>query len=188
MDVVGDKALKAAKAIVKDSKYDQRKALHPMLNRLLYQAADSGNLIDLRSFIEWGNLVRVDLVYVASLQENRTSLLTAVQGGHIHVVRCMVNDLGADVNQAFDDGWTPLCLATDKEDLVLMRFLGVELGADVKLAMVSGSGYTPLNLAVNRGNISAVRCLCEDLGADANRTMKGSWTPLPRFPWKRTLI
>jgi ankyrin repeat protein len=178
IDALVDKALKAVKGIVNDANYDQRKALQPILNELLYQAAESGNLLGIRSFIEWGNSVGVDLVYVASLQENWTPLLRAVQGGHVDVVRCIVNDLGADVNQEIEDGWTPLCIATDSEDLDMMRFLCKELGADVNLAMEDGNGWTPLHLAIYGGKIYAVRCLCKDLGADVNRTMEGGWTPL----------
>jgi ankyrin repeat protein len=49
-------------------------------------------------------------------------------------MRCLVQELGADVKQPDTEGLTPLCRAVFGRNLNLIRFLIEELGADVKQA------------------------------------------------------
>jgi ankyrin repeat protein len=143
---------------------------------LLYRAANSGNLDAVKSLIEWSN--GADLVHVVNLKECWAPLLTAVQEGHVHVVRYMVEELGVSVNQTMAHGWTPLCLASWIGDRNIMRFLCEELGADVNQAMADG--WTPLCLVTNEENLDMMRFLCEELGADVNLAMAtgSGYTPL----------
>jgi ankyrin repeat protein len=60
-----------------------------------------------------------------------TALLIAVQEGHLAVVQCLVEELGADVSQAAGDGRTPLFLAAERGSLQVVQCLGNFLGADV---------------------------------------------------------
>jgi hypothetical protein len=61
-----------------------------------------------------------------------TSLLTAVRtGARDAVFKILVQDLGADVNQADENSYTSLMLAAALARLHAMRCLVVELGADV---------------------------------------------------------
>ena len=60
-----------------------------------------------------------------------THLHTAASRGHRDVVRCLVNELGADINHATDDGSTVLYHAARGGYIELLRRLVNELGADV---------------------------------------------------------
>jgi hypothetical protein len=66
----------------------------------------------------------------------------AVQMGNLDVVRCLVSDLGADVNQAKNDGETPLMRAARMNNQALIRHL-VHKGAHVRA--VTKSGHTAVS-------------------------------------------
>jgi hypothetical protein len=51
--------------------------------------------------------------------------------GHLELVRCLVNELGADVNQADDKGCTPLMIATLRKHVDVVRWL-VKAGANTQ--------------------------------------------------------
>jgi hypothetical protein len=80
-------------------------------------------------------------------------LIYAVYGNHLEVVRCLVQDLGADVNQATPHGWISLMIAAWKNHLAIVRCL-VELVADVNQTMES-DGRTSLIIAADIGGCCA---------------------------------
>jgi ankyrin len=82
------------------------------------------------------------------------------------VVRCLVKDLGADINQAEKDGFTPLHMAAQMGNLDMVRCLGAEVGADVKCFCI----------AVEIGHLEVLRCFAE-LGADINQAIRDGATP-----------
>jgi ankyrin repeat protein len=51
--------------------------------------------------------------------------------GKLAVAHCLVNELGAEVNQAEHKGCTPLHWAVGEGGLAMVRCLVKELGADV---------------------------------------------------------
>jgi hypothetical protein len=69
-------------------------------------------------------------------------LCFASNDGLVHVVRLLVNGLGADVNQCNELGYTPLYIASGKRHLAMMRCLVKELGADVN--KINPQGATSL--------------------------------------------
>jgi ankyrin repeat protein len=69
----------------------------------------------------------------------------------ISAVRCLVKDLGADVNQADEEDWTPLCIAALSGNLKMMRYLVPDLGADVEGA--DKKGKSPLRRKFGSGAV-----------------------------------
>jgi hypothetical protein len=87
-----------------------------------------------------------------------------------------VKELGADVNQAANEGATPLYIAVQESRLELARCLVKELGADVNQAAPDGA--TPLFIAAQLGHLNMVRLLVKELGADINIARSNGFTPL----------
>jgi ankyrin repeat protein len=102
--------------------------------------------------------------------------LLAAQYGDCDVVRFLVTDLGADVNQAAANGCTPLFIAVQMHKLDMVRVLGKALGADVNKPM--NHGATPLFMAAQSGFLDVLRCLANELGADLNLATHDGSTPL----------
>jgi hypothetical protein len=79
------------------------------------------------------------------------------------MVRCLVKELGADVNQADHEGDTPLYLAALEGKMDILRCLVREFGADVSQA--NSDGCTPLMIAIVNNHVDVVRWLVKE-GAD----------------------
>jgi ankyrin repeat protein len=95
----------------------------------------------------------------------------------LDILRCLVNELGADVNGArLSDGATPLSIAVQEGHLAVVRCMVKEFSVDVNNAM--GDGVTPLFIAARKGNVAIVRCLVKELGADVNKARLDGATPL----------
>jgi ankyrin repeat protein len=120
--------------------------------RMLIEAAQAGDLESLMVCARQG--VRVT---------SGVPLYNAARGGHLGSMRCLVREMGADVNGGIPNGYTPLAIATVHDNMAAVQCLVVELGADVNQARHGGE--TPVNIAARRGNLAAVRCLVE-LGAE----------------------
>jgi ankyrin repeat protein len=73
------------------------------------------------------------------------------------VLRILVEDLGADVNQVNTKGHTSLMVAASMDLLHTMRCLVVDLGADVDQADIVG--VTSVFAAAYTGRLAALRCL-----------------------------
>jgi hypothetical protein len=106
-----------------------------------------------------------------------TSLLTAVGGGARNaVLKILVQDLGADVNQADENGFTCLTVAVHGCKIDAVRCLVKELGVDVNQS--EHDGATALIIAARKGHLDMIRCLVKELGADVNQAMHNGCTPL----------
>jgi ankyrin repeat protein len=92
-----------------------------------------------------------------------TPFITACQLGHLDMVRCLANELNADVHQARDDGATPLFMAAQGGHFAVVRFLVEVLGADV--SRMAGE-QTPLMAASCSKNKKIIKFLIKH-GADA---------------------
>ena len=88
-------------------------------------------------------------------------LFNAAGQGNLEVVRALVTELGANVDQATQDGATPLCVAAQEGHLTVVRALVAELGANVDQAMQDGT--TPLFIAAHKGQLEVVRALVTKL-------------------------
>jgi ankyrin repeat protein len=95
---------------------------------------------------------------------------------NLHIIRCLVNELGADVNSTTSDGVTALLVAAQGGHIALVRCLVRELGADVN----RGDAFwcTALFIAAQHGHLAVVRCLLQEHGADANQANINGTPPL----------
>jgi hypothetical protein len=95
----------------------------------------------------------------------------------IDILRCLVEDLGTDINGArLTDRVTPLCAAAYIGNLPFVQCLTQELGADVNQGIRDGG--TPLYIAAYMGHMALMRCLVKELGADVNQSVSDGGTPL----------
>jgi hypothetical protein len=104
-------------------------------------------------------------------------LLRAVSNGtSFEVLKCLVNKLGANINQGDEDGWTALTTAASLgyQNTIYVRYLVEKLGADLNLP--GHLGRLPLFVAAAHGHLAVVRVLLT-FGADIDRTTEGV-TPL----------
>jgi hypothetical protein len=91
---------------------------------------------------------------------DENELRIAALNGHEAIVWALI-ELGADVNEADDDGTTPLFIATKNGLEAMVRAL-IEAGSDVNKA--THTGWTPLYIAAQTGHEAIVQIL-RDTGA-----------------------
>jgi ankyrin repeat protein len=84
------------------------------------------------------------------------------------VVRCLVPELGADVNKANNRGATPVWIAAQEGHEAVVRCLVAELGADVNQA--DNRGDTPVLIAAHQGHEAIARLLAA-FGADTSELL-----------------
>jgi ankyrin repeat protein len=70
------------------------------------------------------------------MHDGTTPLHIAVEKGYLAIVRCLVKELGADVNKARPDGATPLMVAARFEHADVVTF-PVKYGANLQVAVPS---------------------------------------------------
>jgi ankyrin repeat protein len=96
-----------------------------------------------------------------------TPLFTAVRTeARNAVLKILVQDLSADVNQADENGFTSLIGATALDQLHAMRCLVLDLEANVD--QEDHAGNSSVCTAALIGNLAALRCLVKELGTDVN--------------------
>jgi ankyrin repeat protein len=122
----------------------------------LHEAAISGHLAVCKLLVEYGFLVDCHTTRA------RTPLMYAVKGNHVDVVRFLVGDCGASINEQNEMGMTPLYIAAQDGHVEIVKYL-VSKGADVNLA--NRTRHTPLHEAVAGGFLEVVSFLL-DHGAD----------------------
>ena len=79
------------------------------------------------------------------------------------------------MNQAANDGRTPLFTASYQGHVEVVKLLLAAPGIDVNQA--NNNGFTPLYNASQEGHVEVVKLLLA-VGADVNKASKGGWTPL----------
>jgi ankyrin repeat protein len=92
------------------------------------------------------------------------------------MVRCLLEEAGADLNIANHEGIAPYWIAASNARLDVMRYLVKELGADINQGRHNGA--TALYVAAQRGHLAVVRCMVTELGADVNLATHNGSTPL----------
>jgi ankyrin repeat protein len=140
------------------------------------EACRAGDLMKLRRWARQG-------VRVATAKPLRI----AVTNGFLDVIRCLVMELGADVDQdtpfrgsAAGDRQvvaTPLFIAAGLGLLLVVNCLVKELGANPYL-ISKPAGFTPVIIASQNGYLEVLRFLVNEAGADVNQGANNGDTPL----------
>ena len=106
-------------------------------------------------------------------KKGKTAMYAAAKHGRLESIE-VLHTLGADVDQAKDNGCTPVYVAAEHNQPQAITLLH-NLGADIEKA--KKDGYTPILVATQNRNLECVVAL-HSLGADINRPNKVGQTPL----------
>ena len=107
---------------------------------------------------------------------NRSPLHVACMSGNLSLVRTLIRDYHAYLNDKDSYGYTPFTLALKYEEDEVMLVLISEFGCDptnIKYVL----GVSPLHVACKKGNLSLVRTLIRDYHADLNNKDRFGETP-----------
>jgi ankyrin repeat protein len=102
-------------------------------------------------------------------------LCRAIFEGRVDMVHCLVNELGADVNQAIEEGDTPVFVAVFWGNVALVRWLVEDHGANVNQRCPAGDSL--VHIAAEHSNLEMLRIL-KELGADLKQASQDGFTPM----------
>jgi len=136
----------------------------------------------LKNGVRRGDEALVKLLLQKAVNVNNGLLHLAVTEGNVEIVKILLN-AGADVNMdnsdEYDDGYTPLQLAIETDDLLghetIVRIL-LDAGANVVNTILK-----PLNSAAACGQLEIVKMLLE-AGADVNEGERGRGVEAYDYP------
>ena len=103
-----------------------------------------------------------------------TPLWAAILSGSAKLVSVLLLAADAAVNQAIEDGWTPLVYAMHRSNAELVSLL---LAAGAVVDQTMDNGWTPLVYAIHSANAELVPVLLE-AGAAVNQAKEDGTTPL----------
>ncbi|PYH66730.1 ankyrin repeat protein [Aspergillus vadensis CBS 113365] len=139
---------------------------------LLLLAAVHGHEALVRFFMD--HLPRPYHVDYPADPDGRTPLMEAAAGGHLAIVRWLV-DAGADIHARDHEKWTPLLLSAREGHLEVMQFL-LQRGADPSIPM-EPDGCFALCWAARLSHFECVRCLLDAGVLDQLTRCQGSDLP-----------
>ena len=154
---IGDVTLPAPSGSPSGGLAGERSVQSSRLNRILVEAAEEGDLRDVRAILDAGG--NVNAIAIA----DGTPLIAAARGGHLDLVQLLL-ERGADVNLAVSGDGNPLIMAAREGHLVIVQLL-IERGADIE-AMVPGDENALITASAN-GQLDVVRYLVSR-GANVN--------------------
>ena len=96
-------------------------------------------------------------------------LLSATWNGHLEIVRVLL-DANAAVDEAGNNGWTPLYIAAQNGYPEIVAAL---LDANATVDLANNDGATPLFVACQLGHVDIARCLIER-GHDIEAPVRGT--------------
>ena len=122
-------------------------------------------------------------------KERRPELHIAAGNGNLDMVKCLVEECGANIQQqgiwSDRDVWhgfsqvTPMWVATYKKKLDVVKYLASK-GARIKTTDETEK-RPELHIAVGNGNLDIVKCLVEECGA--NIQQQGIWSGC--YEWRK---
>jgi hypothetical protein len=104
------------------------------------------------------------------------SLCAAAACGNLYMVRCFVQEFGADVNEQSEDGFTPFYILAQQGNLAGLRCVVDELGADIRQA--TRRGRSPFHTACFHGRLDVIRFMVKELSVDVNAADQDGSTAL----------
>jgi hypothetical protein len=129
-------------------------------------ACKQGDIAQLRRWGRQGVRVRSAIPLVVSVNV----------GASLDILRCLVKELGADVNFPEKDGQTALFRAAGNGRLDVLVYLVKELGGDVFKTTLGGT--TLFAMAAQKGHLDVMRYMVKEFGADVNQARQDGVTPL----------
>jgi hypothetical protein len=129
----------------------------------LFMAACMNKVKVVRCLVELGADVSQ-----AMIKDGEFPLYIAAHEGMLETVRCLVEECGADVNQALGSGElrlgaTSLHACAGNGHIAVVQYLVDELGADINAA-TSQNGTTPLMRAAMEGHVDVMRFIIQKMG------------------------
>jgi hypothetical protein len=116
--------------------------------------------------IRAGDLTRLRRWHRSGVEMSGDNLCMAAALGQLVVARCMIEEFGADVNKAAQDGVFPVYVASLNGHLDFVRFVVKMFGANVNKTNFEGA--TPLIGVAELGLLDMIRCLVKELGASVD--------------------
>ncbi len=107
---------------------------------------------------------------------NQQQFIEACKTGDIKTIEEGLLSDDMDINQAEDDGWTPLHEACSKGHKAVVMLL-LQNGATAVINQADKYGYTTFHMACYTGHEAVVRLLLQQ-GADINQANDNGYTPL----------
>jgi serine/threonine-protein phosphatase 6 regulatory ankyrin repeat subunit B len=138
----------------------------------LHYASEKGHIEIVRALLEAGAGADVR----KRDEDCHSPISKACQGKHFEVFRALV-EAGGDVNKLDSSGWTALHRASKYGLTEGVRYLCVEIEADVNKSTTALIRDTSLIMASEYGRVEAVRVLLE-AGADVNKRNSHGRSPL----------
>lgn len=135
----------------------------------LWQAAERGNVDDVRIFLDRG----VDLE--AKDARGKTALQLALEKKHVDVAKLLLKQ-GAKLPLPPEEQSAPLVVAAKRGDLWLAKLL---LECSAKVDQIDDIERTPLVWAAEKGNLALVELLLDN-AADPQHKSRGSFYALAR--------
>lgn len=144
----------------------------------IMHAAARGNLVVVRSIIARNIRFECDdLESVHDLDKRRwNALVYAAKNDHSDIVRCLVNEHGANVDVVTASNFTPLLVAASMGNTGAVRTLVLDCNADTRTHLYRQ--WSALVLAADGGHTETTLALVRDCGMYVNERNHIGWTPL----------
>jgi len=103
-------------------------------------------------------------------------MIRLTTGGHLGVVRYLVEECGGDVEGKDQAPWTPLHYAAANGRIEVVRYLREQAHADIEAT--NGDEGTPTHLAAWKGQVEVLKYLMEGCGANVEAMDKYGKRPI----------
>ena len=146
----------------------------------LHAAINAGDISMVKELLERQVFWESDLPFMVEHKNDqnhmRTPLLEAVEGGYLHLVEYLINNMNASATARDSQGNWAVHLAAEGDHISVIAYL-----VDKYPTMVEARNYdnaTPLFVAASVGNLESVKLLYEYKGADCEARGQFYRTPL----------